>query len=56
VAKAAKKKLGLGKPSGPQVYSKIHAPALERLGLNKRELEALDLNFGALVVTGFCLG
>jgi len=51
LAKKAKKELRLGKAGGPVVYSRVYSHLLDGLGFNKREKEALDLNFGALQVT-----
>ena len=55
LAKAAKKKLRVGKPHGPPRYTKDSAnvDSLEGLNLNQREQEALDLNFASLWVTCF---
>ena len=50
LAKQAAKTLKLGKASGPPVYSLKH-PGLCAV-MNHREKEALDLNYGALWVTG----
>ena len=52
-AKKAKADLKLGKPGGPYLYTTQHAQVLEAHGvrLNKREKEALNLNFGSLVAT-----
>lgn len=48
LAKAAKKKLRIGKATGPGVYSKINSHQLQQLQLNKREREALDINYASL--------
>ena len=50
MAKKAKKGLRLGKSDGPAIYTKVND--VKGLGLNKREKEALNLNYGSLVVPG----
>ena len=54
MAKAAKKELKLGKPSGPPIYTAQNDAVVS--GLNKREKEALDINYGILNVTRLKLG
>lgn len=49
MAKAAKKELRLGKHLGPPIYSDQNDALVS--GLNKREKEALDINYGILNVT-----
>lgn len=49
LAKKEFKKLKIGSPNGPPKYTDT-IDNLEKLGLNQREQEALNLNFGALWV------
>ena len=50
-AKKIKRDLRMGKANGPMVFSKHHD--LSGLGLNGREIEALDLNHASLEVAWF---
>ena len=51
LAKKIKRDLRMGKANGPMVFSKHHD--LSGLGLNGREIEALDLNHASLEVAWF---
>ena len=40
----------MGKPGGPPIWSQ--GLNLEKLGLNKREIEAIDINYAAMYDPG----
>lgn len=50
LAKKTKKQMRIGKPGGPPLYTSMSGVDVSKLQLNKREVEALNLNFASLWV------